>query len=128
MHVYLDSSALAKLVVFEPETPALRDAIRHRSIATSQVAVVEVAKAVGRAAPEADPGRILSQVTILAFDASVAALASVTGGPALRSLDAIHVATAVLLGADLERFITYDLRQADAARAAGLRVDAPGAA
>lgn len=126
-HLYLDASALAKLVIFERETPELRGAVRDRSIATSRVAVVEVTKAAARAGPEADPSQILSLVTLLAFDARVASLAAITGGPALRALDAIHVATAVLLGLDLESFVTYDTRQAEAARAVGLHVIAPGA-
>lgn len=127
-HLYLDASALAKLVIFERETPDLRTAVRDRAIATSHVAVVEVTKAAARAGSEADPSQILALVTLLAFDTRVAALAATTGGPSLRSLDAIHVASAVLLGPDLESFITYDTRQAEAARAAGLRVIAPGAA
>ena len=84
-HLYLDASALAKLVIFERETPELRGAVRDRSIATSRVAVVEVTKAAARAGPEADPSQILSLVTLLAFDARVASLAAVTGGPALRA-------------------------------------------
>lgn len=126
-HVYLGASALAKLVILEHETPELRGAVRNRSMATSRVAVVEVAKAAARAGPEADPSQVLSLVTLLDFDSRVAALAATTGGPALRALDAIHVATALMLGPELESFITYDTRQAEAARAAGLHVVAPGA-
>jgi predicted nucleic acid-binding protein len=66
-------------------------------------------------------------VTLLELDANVASMAATTGGAGLRALDAIHVATALLVGAELESFITYDTRQSEAARAAGLHVIAPGA-
>lgn len=126
--VYLDSSALVKLVVEEPESLSLEVAVLGLALTTSRISVVEVTKAAARSGLEADPAEILSLVALLDVDAPVTALAAITGGPALRALDAIHVATAVLLGPDLESFITYDTRQAEAARAAGLRVIAPGAA
>ena len=126
-NVYLDSSALTKLIIDEPESPSLQTALQGRTLMTSRVAVVEVSKAVARSNPIADPTRILSLVTMLELDADVAITAAATGGAGLRALDAIHVATALLVGAELETFITYDTRQSGAARAAGLHVIAPGA-
>lgn len=123
---YLDSSALTKLVIDEPESPTLQIVLQGRALLSSRVAVVEVSKAVARSNPIADPSMILSLVTILEFDADVASMASTTGGAGLRALDAIHVATALLVGAELAAFITYDTRQSEAARAAGLHVIAPG--
>jgi predicted nucleic acid-binding protein len=125
-NVYLDSSALTKLVIDEPESPSLQAVLQGRSLMTSRVAVVEVSKSVARSNPIADPSKILSLVTLLELDANVANIAAATCGPGLRALDAIHVATALLLGAELESFITYDTRQSDAASAAGLHVIAPG--
>lgn len=126
--LYLDSSALVKLVMEESESLSLEVAVLGLALTTSRISVVEVTKAAARSGLEADPAEILSLVALLDVDAPVTALAAITGGPALRALDAIHVATAVLLGPDIESFITYDTRQAEAARAAGLRVIAPGAA
>ncbi len=66
---------------------------------------------------------------LLAFvelDADLALIAGSTGGTALRALDAIHVASALRLGREVETFVTYDDRQAVAARTAGLAVAAPG--
>lgn len=126
-NAYLDSSALTKLVIDEPESPALQTVLQGRALLTSRVAMVEVSKAVARSNPIADPSRIFSLVTLLELDANVASTAATTGGAGLRALDAIHVATALLVGAELEAFITYDTRQSEAARAAGLHVIAPGA-
>ena len=125
--MYLDSSALTKLVIDEPESRSLENVLQDRTLMTSRVAVVEVSKSVARSNPLADPSRILSMVTLLELDADVASLAATTGGTSLRALDAIHVASALLVGADLEDFITYDARQSEAASAAGLHVIAPGA-
>jgi hypothetical protein len=126
-NVYLDSSALTKLVIDEPESASLQTVLQGRSLMTSRVAVVEVTKSVARSNPIADPSKILALVTLLELDADVASVAATTGGPGLRALDAIHVATALLVGAELESFITYDARQSEAASAAGLLVIAPGA-
>jgi len=125
--MYLDSSALTKLVIDEPESPSLLTVVQGRSLMTSRVAVVEVSKAVSRSNPAADPSKIISLLTLLELGADVASVAATTGGPGLRALDAIHVATALLVGAELEAFITYDTRQSEAASAAGLHVIAPGA-
>lgn len=69
-------------------------------------------------------------MALLAFvelDADLARIAGAVGGAGLRALDAIHVASALRLGPEIETFVTYDSRQATAARTAGLRVVAPGA-
>ena len=124
-NVYLDSSALTKLVIDEQESSSLQTVVQGRTLMTSRVAVVEVSKAVARSNPTADPSKIHSLVTLLELDADIATLAGTTGGAGLRALDAIHVATALLIGAEFGTFITYDRRQAEAASAAGLHVIAP---
>ena len=127
-NMYLDASALTKLVIEEPETVVLQEVLRGHRLLSSRVAVVEVIKAVTRYDPDAEPIAFFSRVTFLELDADLALAAAATGGPGLRALDAIHVVTALVLGSEIESFITYDTRQADAARAAGLHVIAPGPA
>jgi len=127
-NVYLDASALTKLIIEEPETAVLQDVIRGHGLLSSRVAVVEVTKAVTRYDPDAEPFAFFARVTFLELDADLATAAGATGGPGLRALDAIHVATALILQSEIERFITYDARQSEAARAAGLHVIAPGLA
>ncbi len=125
-HLYLDASALTKLVIDEPGSSDLERLVRHRSLVTSRVAVVEVAKAIGRVSSHADASAVFDLLSLMEFDDEIASLACATGGPTLRALDAIHVATAIRLGPDLESFVTYDERQGGAARAAGLHVLSPG--
>lgn len=124
--LYLDASAIAKLVIAEPESPALRDRVRGRSLVSSRIAVVEVLKAVARANPTADAQPVLARLSFVELDAELARLAGATGGPALRALDAIHVASALRLGSEIDAVITYDDRQGAAAITAGLKVEAPG--
>jgi uncharacterized protein len=125
--VYLDSSAIVKLVVLEPESKALRKFLRgHPSRVASALARVEVLRAVrphGEAA--LDHGRqALSRIVLLAVDHDVLDRAAALDRP-LRSLDAIHIATALGLANDLDGLVTYDRRMAKVATAAGLRVEAP---
>ena len=87
--------------------------------------MVEVTKAVARANPEADPLAVLALVSFVELDTDLARIAAATGGPALRALDAIHIASALRLGADVDAFVSYDSRQAAAAQQAGLRIEAP---
>ncbi len=123
--LYLDASAITKLVILEQESAVLLHAVRGHNLFTSRIAVVEVGKAVARSSPGADPRTTLSKLGFVELDADLAQIAGATGGPALRALDAIHVASALRLGPEIESFVTYDDRQADAARSAGLTVMSP---
>ncbi|HET7829282.1 MAG TPA: type II toxin-antitoxin system VapC family toxin [Candidatus Limnocylindrales bacterium] len=123
--LYLDASAITKLVVEEPETQALRSRVEGERLVTSRVAVVEVTKAASRASASADAQPILSRLAFVELDAELARLAATTGGTSLRSLDAIHVASAVRLGPEVVAFVTYDERQGAAAVAVGLPTEAP---
>jgi predicted nucleic acid-binding protein len=67
----------------------------------------------------------LEGLVIVELDESMASIAATVEPSQLRSLDAIHLASALALGPDLETFVSYDARLADAARAAGLTVVAP---
>jgi predicted nucleic acid-binding protein len=127
--VYLDSSALVKLIAPEAETGALLAFLAdHPRQVTSRLAHVEVARAATRLglseAPRVDA--VLAQVSVSELDAEVAALAARLGPVALRTLDAIHLATALRLAGILAAIVTYDDRQADAAGGLGLVVAAPG--
>ena len=104
----------------------LREHVRGHSLVSSRVAVVEVGKAVARANPAAEPLPMLSRIAFVELDAELARLASATVAPELRTLDAIHVASALRLGPELDALVTYDDRQASAARELGLTVQAPG--
>jgi uncharacterized protein len=126
--VYLDSSAITKLAVGEPESVALLAAVDGMQLISSRVAVVEVTKAVGRLSSGVDAALILSRFSFVELDADLAAEAAHAGGPMLRALDAIHLASALLLEGEIEAFITYDARQAVAAQDSGLVVISPGAA
>ncbi len=130
MSVYLDSSAIVKLVVAEPESRELRRLLRARATRiSSALAVVEVLRAVrfqGRPALER-ARKLLVRMRLLRIDAALLEAAAVLDPRVLRSLDAIHLASALALGPDLEAVVTYDNRMGDAARTLGLTVLSPGA-
>ena len=125
--LYLDASAIVKLVAREPESEALIDYLADRpERATSIVGAVE-SRRIGRVrGPEAVERLhfILSGVDVIDLDVAVAEAAAVVG-PGLRTLDAIHLASALALGTDLLALVTYDNRLAGAARAVGLEVESP---
>ncbi len=124
---YLDASALVKLIVEEAESVALnRWYVQAERLVTSRVGVVETIRASARR--PCDPlhrDRIISDVEVLELDPLIAAVAATLAPPALRTLDAIHLATALALLPDLDAFVTYDDRLAEAARAIGLPVVRP---
>lgn len=129
---YLDASALVKLATHEAETMALEAHLAgFGARTTSRIATVEVPRALARKAPaeRANAGvawtEVVEGLVLIELDEAVAAAAADLAPATLRSLDAIHLATAKALGSELEAFITYDARLADAARAAGLTVVAP---
>jgi uncharacterized protein len=128
---YLDASALVKLATPEAETDALRAKLgTYDARVTSRLATVEVARALRRrGAASAALGDAVAEafsgLAIVELDEAIAVSAGSIDPPTLRSLDAIHLASALALGPDLGSVVTYDLRLADAARAAGLEVIAP---
>ena len=125
---YLDTSAVTKLVRPEAETAALRRWLRARRWIVSDVHRTELRRAAlrsgGRAAARAD--RLLAESEILTVTADVFDAAGRMTPPGLRSLDALHLAAATLLGPDLAGVVVYDDRLADAARHRGLTVVTPG--
>jgi uncharacterized protein len=127
--IYLDSAAIVKLAHAESESQALRDWLDDRAgvgWVSSVLAEIESVRALVRHAPEAVSRLhlILDLIDLLELEAGVRILAETVKPATVRSLDAIHLATA-LRTERLTSFVTYDKRLADAARAAGLSVDAP---
>jgi hypothetical protein len=125
---YLDSSAIVKLAVHEPESAALRRYLRRRRpLVSSALAQTEVARALLPLGPEAvrRGHDVLGRVDLARVNDRVLSAAGKLLPADLRSLDAIHLATAQEIGSDLARMVTYDDRMAAAARALGFTVSAP---
>ncbi len=131
MRLYLDSSALVKLVKREAESDALRRFLRrHRADGrvTSSFARVEVVRAVSGGGPTAvaHARRQLGRVDHINLERHLLDQAALLSPRSmLRSLDAVHLASALSVGADLRAVVTYDQRMSDAAVAVGLVVEAP---
>jgi predicted nucleic acid-binding protein len=118
--IYLDTSAFVKLIRGERETPALQAFLRERPeapLVSSTLLVVETRQAVLREAPDqlARADLLLTRIDQVDVTRSVIEAASRLPDPALGSLDAIHLATALQLAEDLEALVTYDGRLAAAA-------------
>ncbi|GAA4963927.1 type II toxin-antitoxin system VapC family toxin [Yinghuangia aomiensis] len=135
--IYLDSAALVKMVRSEPGSPELVHWLNERGdipLVASALAEVEVTRALRRSAPQALAGvpGVLARVYRIEIDQRIRAAAAAFPDPMLRSLDAIHLATAQWLavqpGGALEAFVTYDARLLKAAEEVGLPTAAPGVA
>ena len=128
---YLDSSAIVKLVVEEAETAALQGFLERRPVrVTAALARTEVVRAVADEGQDAmgRAARVLAGCRQMRLTAQLLDEAARLPPTVLRTLDAVHLAAARRLGADLAEVVTYDRRMADACVALGLRVAAPGAA
>jgi uncharacterized protein len=126
--LYLDSSAIVKLAVAEPESAALRRYLRRRRpLVTSALARTEVARAMLPLGPAAVRRGldVLGRLELVRVSDRILADAGAVLPPEVRSLDAIHLATMRHLGASLARVVTYDERMSTAAAALGLAVLAP---
>jgi len=125
--VYLDSSAFVKLVLAEPETPALLAALEGvERLVASEILEIEVLRATHRGGGDTAAARIqLAAVRLLPLSSEIRKRASELDPPSVRSLDAIHLATALYFGERLGGLYTYDERMSLAAREVGLDVQAP---
>lgn len=126
--LYADTSALVRLVLSEPESPALRDYLRSgRQVVTSSIAITELTRATRRTRPDLEHqvALLLSSLTLVDVDRAILGAAGVIEPASVHTLDAIHLATARILGPQLEAFVTYDTRMVEAARDLGLTVDSP---
>ncbi|MCK6211352.1 type II toxin-antitoxin system VapC family toxin [Georgenia sp. EYE_87] len=129
--IYLDSSALMKLVRREDETAAIvewLDAHPDLPLVTSELGRVEVLRAARGAGGHAlaEARAVVGDLDLVPLDRAVQDVACDLGAPMLGTLDALHLASALLLGDGLTALVTYDHRLADAARDAGLAVATPG--
>lgn len=134
MLFYVDASALVKLVHEEPESPALSRFLSDADLVSCELILTELPRAIRRATA-VDPrlplellleraGELVESLALLPLDRALLLAAGALAEPALRALDAIHVAAAVDLS-PLDGFVSYDERQAAAARLAGLRTVRP---
>lgn len=128
--LYLDSSAIVKLIVHEPETTALVETVRaDPELVSSVIARIEVLRAVQRAGARravADrAASILNRMALVQLDEGIVRTASALRPRELCTLDAIHLATALSLVPTVFSLITYDNRLASAARATQLTVVTP---
>lgn len=124
MAIYCDSSALVKLLRPEPESVAFLDWITERSsdLVTSALTRLELIRAVKRAgmATEVEVDALLESFDVLDLSDSVLRAASALDPATLRSLDAIHLATALRLTGEKTVVVTYDHRFSDACALHGL--------
>ena len=129
MAFYIDTSALVKLVVAEAESEPLKNWVEReqRDLIACDLVRTELQRAVRRVAPDrATRSRaVLDSITLTAVMPAIFEEAGRLDPATLRSLDAIHLASALDLGDDLEGLITYDDRLAAASEANGVAVVAP---
>ena len=130
--VYADTSALAKLLAEEAETLALRSwiaGIEDLVVVSSDLVRTELMRAIRRAHPAAAPSvrALLTTLVLVPISTDICDSAARLEPPTLRSLDAIHLATVLVAGEDLEAMLTYDDRLAEASSRYGLKVVAPSA-
>ena len=130
MTVYLDTSALAKLVVAEDESPHLRRWLGERRsvpLVTNTIGVVELRRLAARINQQtlSTAVRLLARISVVDLTPDALTLAAEIPPPEVRTLDALHVASAALVS-DLDFVVTYDGRMVTAATAFGLPVVTPG--
>ena len=128
--IYLDSAAVVKLAHVEPESSALRGWLDDRAETgwiSSVLTEIESFRALARYAPEAVSRlpAVLDLIDLIDLDSPIRILAQAVRPAAVRSLDAIHLGTALHARRALTSFVTYDQRLLNAARAAGLPADSP---
>ena len=128
--IYLDSAAVVKLVHAEPESQALRDWLDERAEIgwmSSVLVEIESFRALARHAPAAVARLhpVLDQIELIDLSPRIRILAQTAQPAVVRSLDAIHLGTALHARSALTCFVTYDKRLLDAAVAAGLPALAP---
>ena len=127
---YLDTSALVKLIRTEPETASLRRWLRGKRWIGSDLLRTEVRRVVLRAGGVRASQRaegLLREIDLISVTPDLFDAAGTLEPGSLRSLDAIHLAAALSLGNDLSGVVAYDKALAEAARAVGVAVVAPGA-
>jgi len=128
--IYLDTSATVKLVAAEEESAALIDWLNahpDENLVTSAVGHIELIRAAARIGPKAVAlaRNVASTIDTLVLTDAIAAAATTIPPPELRTLDAIHLATAHLHGKSLTALCAYDRRLLEAAESQGLPTVSP---
>jgi len=128
--IYLDSAAVVKLVHAEPGSLTLRRWLDERAETgwiSSVLTEIESFRALARYMPSAVSRlpAVLDQIDLIDLDSRIRILARTVQPATVRSLDAIHLGTALRSRPSLTSFVTYDKRLLDAAQAAGLPIDSP---
>lgn len=128
--IYLDSAAVVKLAHAEQESVALRGWLDERAETrwiSSVLTEIESFRALARYAPEATSRLpdVLDQIDLIELDQRIRMLARTVTPATVRSLDAIHLGTALHFRPSLTSFVSYDKRLLDAVQAAGLPIDSP---
>ncbi len=125
--LYLDTSAVVKLLLLEKQSVALRAYIGNREWASSALLRTELPRALVRVEPSVVPRALdlLAQGNLLVIDTQVLDATARMSPPSLRSLDALHLASALQLRDELTAFIAYDDRLLDAASVLGMPVASP---
>lgn len=129
--IYLDSSALVKLALTEPESAALARWLGERAdqpLVSSALHRAEVPRAVWRTEPGALPRgyKVIKRIARIALSADVLDDSATLPPQELSPAQAVHLASALAVKHDLTAFVTYDERLLAAARDAGLPVTSPG--
>jgi predicted nucleic acid-binding protein len=127
--LYLDSSAFVKIVVNETESAAVRMYLARNAVrrVSSALLRTESLRAVRHLGPDAlaTVREGLRRVDLIAIDDRILDSAGILEPQVLRTLDAIHLATAMAVGEDLDAIVTYDERMVEAARLLGLSTATP---
>lgn len=126
--VYIDTSAAFKLIKAEPESDYLQVAITKLDLVSSRLLRIELCGNAAKIGPEhlVKARDLCADIVLISVSQTIEDAAIDLVGKKLRSLDAIHLATALSLGQDLDLLIAYDQRLLDAARSAGLKTLSPG--
>lgn len=128
--IYVDSSALVKLVLPEAESSSMIEfTAKFDTLVTSTIGAIEFRRAVKRHYAQQlwAVERVLAEMTILELSHEVRRTAELLEPTILRTLDAIHLASALVIREELEAFVAYDERLLEAARLAGIPTVSPGA-
>ncbi|MGH7882448.1 MAG: type II toxin-antitoxin system VapC family toxin [Candidatus Dormibacteraceae bacterium] len=122
--VYIDTSAFLKLVVAEPESSEFRAWLRGREWTSSVLLRIEAERGASRHTEAAlhSTRKWLERINLIRLSSQIVDMARRVEPPSLRTLDAIHLATALHLGRDLVSMVTYDRKLAEAARALAINV------
>jgi len=122
--IYVDTSALVKLIITEEHSTEYI----YSPMAVSEIGAVELRRAVRLQRPDllTDAEHLLARMTKVAVNRAVLQAAGGLQPASLRTLDAIHLASAVTMGDLLDAFVSYDQRLLEAARLAGLPTASPG--